>query len=159
MKKANVVAVNLSMSDNFFTLLNVPQEYEIDIQQLEANYIKLQQIFHPDKQVNKTRMEQVIALEYASKINKAYNILRDDQKRAEYLLSLVGVIINQEEGNNLNPDPSMLLEILELNENPTQFNIQQIKQECWEIFTKNFKERNFKVAGHAIIKLQFLNKL
>jgi len=136
----------------------LPQDFEIDSDQLEKNYIKLQQIFHPDKQINKTKLERLISLEHAAKINKAYNVLKDNKKRAEYLLYLEGIIINQEEGNNLSPDPAILVEILEIREAAQDFNIKNMQEECWEIFKKKFKEKAFQAAAQSIIKLQFLNK-
>ncbi len=150
--------VNHSMSDNFFILLNIPQEFEIDFERLEKNYVKLQQLFHPDKQVNKTKAEKLFALELAAKINKAYGVLKDDKKRAEYLLSLHGIIINQEEGNNIDPDKSMLLEILEISEDPLGYDIAKMKEKCWENFKLEFAKGSYKEAAQAIIKLQYLNK-
>lgn len=158
MKKENADVENLSMFDNFFKLLNLEQKFEIDYKQLDKNYTQLQQIFHPDKQINKNKLEKIFALEYAIKINEAYNILKDDKKRAEYLLFLEGIIINQEDGNNINPNKDILITMLDISENPNNYEIFDMKKECWEKFKHEFKEKNFQEAAQAIIKLQYLNK-
>lgn len=159
MKKANAAAENHSMSDNYFTMLNLPQEFDIDQNKLYKNYIKLQQILHPDKQVNKTRFEKILTLEYTAKVNQAYQTLKNDKKRAEYLLYLEGIIINQEEGNNIHPDPAMLLEILEISEDPKDYDISVMKHECWRVFKQYYAEKDLKSAAQGIIKLQYLNKI
>ncbi len=159
MKKANAAAENLSMYDNYFELLNLEKKFDINKDRLHQNYIRLQQILHPDKQFNKTNSEKFLAMEYTAKLNKAYQILNDDKKRAEYLLSLEGIIINKEENNNVHLDPIILNEILEINEEPEKYDISLIKQECWDSFINHYASNNFKAAAQEIIKLQYLNKL
>ncbi len=159
MRKENAGVENLSMSDNYFNLLNLVPKFEIDKENLYSNYIKLQQVFHPDKQQNKSKSEKLVTMEYAAKINKAYQILNDDKKRAEYLLFLEGIIINQEENNNIQPDSLMLNEILEMSENPEGYDISLMKTECWEAFQNSYAEGNLQTAAQFIIKLQYLNKI
>ena len=144
---------------NFFNLLNLEQIFDIDKDELHKNYIKLQQVLHPDKQINKSHVEKIMAMEYATKLNNAYQTLSDDKKRAEYLLSLDGIIINQEEGNNVAPDPIMLNEILEISENPESYNISLMKEEAWNIFKRNYIKRDLQEAAQSLIKLQYLNKI
>ena len=159
MKKANAAVENRSMYDNYFELLNLERKFDIDKNKLHVNYIRLQQVLHPDKQINKTNAQKFLAMEYASQLNKAYQILNDDKKRAEYLLSLDDIIINQEENNNVHPDPIMLNEILEISEEPEQYDISLMKQECWNSFINHYSNNNLKAAAQEIIKLQYLNKI
>ena len=147
-------------TSNYFELLGIKQDFLIDQELLYQNYLKLQHILHPDKLSTKSQAEKIISMEYTAKLNKAYNILNDDKKRAEYLLSLHGVIINVEENNNVQPDSLMLNEILELSEehqNPED--IHSMQQECWNIFRSNYSKGDFKAAAQGMIKLQYLNKL
>lgn len=159
MKKVNADVVSHFMSDNYFNWLNLDHKFDIDKEKLYQNYIKLQQILHPDKHLHKSGSERIVAMEYAAKINKAYQILNDDKKRAEYLLSLEGIIINQEENNNIHPDPVMLNEILEINEAPEDYDIPLMKAECWEGFQNNYAKGNLQIAAQFIIKLQYLNNI
>ena len=145
------------MFKNHFDLLGLWPEFEIDKEKLYQNYINLQQLLHPDKL--KPHAEKIFAMEYTAKLNNAYQTLNDDKKRAEYLLSLHNIIINQEEHNNINPEPEMLNEILELSEEPQKYDIKLMKKECLDIFKHNYAIKNFQTAALAIVKLQYLNKI
>lgn len=144
---------------NYFQLLGIEQSFKIDQEFLYQNYLKLQQILHPDKLLTKSNAEKLIAMEYISKLNNAYEILKDDKRRAEYLLYLNGIIINQEEGNNVAPSQLMLLEILEISENPIEQEIKEMQQECWNDFNDHYSKGEFQHAAQAIIKLQYLTKI
>lgn len=160
MKREDVVAENLFMSkieENYFQILDLKPEFAINQQLLQQNYLKLQQIFHPDKQTNKSTKEKIIAAEFSAKLNHIYQILKDDKKRAEYLLSLHKVIINSDD-SNLKPDPLMLAEILELNEEKNYNLIKEKQADCWNEFISNYPNDLAK-AGQAMIKLQYLNKI
>ena len=159
MKKENAAVENLFMFSNFFELLNMKQNFEIDQKELYNNYIKLQSFLHPDKLNSKSHAEKIITIEAASKLNEAYYILKDDKKRAEYLLYLNKIIINQETDNNVLPDPIMLNEILELSEDPDLNLIKSMKDECWNNFKINYSKNMLNEAAQAIIKLQYLNKI
>lgn len=146
------------MYKNYFNLLSVARNFDLDKNQLHSNYIALQHLLHPDKYINKTKSEKLLAIEYTSKLNKAYQTLNDDKSRAEYLLFLEGIIINQED-NNVHPDPMMLHEILELNEDPEGCNIPSMKEECLEGFKEHYSKGQFEAAAQEIIRLQYLSKI
>lgn len=145
--------------DNYFIMLNLEQKFDIDQKLLQENYLKLQQVCHPDKQINKTNSERIFLLEYTSKLNDAYETLKDDKKRAEYLLYLNGIILNQEEGNNVKPDPIMLSEILEMSENPENFTLNKVEQELWQNFSDSYNKKDLQTAAQQIIKLHYLSKI
>lgn len=153
--------VNHSMYDkeNYFDLFSILESVDIDQKKLDDNFLKLQNLIHPDKLIAKDSLERIVAAEFSAKINRAYDILNDNKKRAEYLLYLKGIVINQEEGNNINADPVMLNEILEMNENPEQYNLEQIKNVCYEKFKDFYTNGNYKAAAQCIIKLQYVSKL
>lgn len=160
MKKEDVDVENLSMSNNkqnYFELLNLPIEFEIDKNKLRTNYIKLQQLFHPDKLINKSSAERVIGATNAANLNHVYKVLGDDKKRAEYLLLLSNIIVNTDD-SNVKTDISMLAEIMELSENPDKDVIELLKKEAWKVFNENYPT-DLEKAAQAIIKLQYLTKL
>lgn len=161
MKKENAVAVNHSMSNqlNYFNLLGIEKDFDIDKEVLYKNFLELQKLYHPDKLINKPHIEKIASLSLASRINQAYETLNDDKKRAEYLLLLENIVINQEFGNNINPAPEMLIEILELSEDKDIEKIELLKEEAWGKFKYNYQIKNLKEAAQAIIKLQYLNKI
>jgi molecular chaperone HscB len=161
MKRANVDVGNHSMfkGDDYFIMFNLEQKFDIDQKLLQENYLKLQQICHPDKQINKTNSERIFLLKYASKLNDAYETLKDDKRRAEYLLFLNGIIINQEEGDNVKPDPIMLSEILEISEDPENFAFTDIQEELWQNFKDSYNKKDLQAAAQQIIKLHYLSKI
>jgi molecular chaperone HscB len=161
MRKVNAAVENLSMfnAGNFFELLNIKPDFEIDQDLLDQNYLKLQQILHPDKLTTKSNAEKLMAMEYVTKLNHAYKTLKNNKTRAEYLLSLNNIIINQEDGNNVNLDPIMLAEILELSEDPNLEDIEGMIKECWNNFKCSYSKGELQQAAQAIIKLQYLSKI
>ncbi len=154
--------------DNYFNILNLELNFDVNKEELYQNYIKLQQVFHPDKVINKPHAEKMQALEFTSTLNKAYQILSDDKLRAEYLLSLNNIHINREETNFI-ADSIMLNDMLELSEEVMEANSDELKSirerisqqsaECWTDFKEHYAENEFELAAHAMVKLQYLNKI
>ena len=68
---------------NHFELFNLPVALDIDFATLKAEFLKLQQQYHPDKAEDKDQ-----ALIKSSKINQAFKQLSAVDSRAAYLLSL-----------------------------------------------------------------------
>ena len=82
---------------NYFTLFDIKQEFMIDLVQLNINYKKLQQQYHPDNLYKKYRIYQsdvtadtLTLLEelsgYCAYINFAYKTLNNKLTRAIHLL-------------------------------------------------------------------------
>ena len=68
---------------NHFELFNLPVALDIDLATLKAEFLKLQQQYHPDKAEDKDQ-----ALIKSSEINQAFKALSAVDSRAAYLLSL-----------------------------------------------------------------------
>lgn len=68
---------------NHFELFNLPVTLDIDLAVLKAEFLKLQQQYHPDKAEDKDQ-----ALIQSSEINQAYKVLAQIDSRAGYLLAL-----------------------------------------------------------------------
>ncbi|MEG0486609.1 MAG: Fe-S protein assembly co-chaperone HscB [Acinetobacter sp.] len=66
-----------------FELFSLPEALDIDLATLKANFLKLQQQYHPDKAEDKDQ-----ALIKSSEINQAYKTLSNVDSRAAYLLAL-----------------------------------------------------------------------
>jgi molecular chaperone HscB len=145
------------LEQNYFELLNLPPQFEIDKKQLLANYVKLQELFHPDKLINKSSAERILGAKNSANLNNAYQVLGDDKKRAEHLLYIKDIIVNRDD-SNIKPDITMLAEIMELSEDPNESEITILKKECWDLFKMNYPN-DLQQAAQAIIKLQYLTKL
>lgn len=87
---------------NFFQLFGLAAHYRLDVAQLDHHYRLLQSQVHPDKFAHLPEPERRVSLQWATRINEAYQTLSDPLLRARYLLSLHGVD-TQEETNTAMP--------------------------------------------------------
>ena len=87
---------------DFFRLFNLPSRYQIDSAALEQSYRALQAQVHPDKFAHLSEHERRMAMQWATRANEGYQILRSPLNRARYLLSLHGVD-TQEDSNTAMP--------------------------------------------------------
>jgi molecular chaperone HscB len=78
-------------ADNYFALFDLPIAFILDKGKLSSRYRNLMQNLHPDRYAHSLEKERAIAVQTTSRINDAYNILREPLKRAVYLLELNGV--------------------------------------------------------------------
>lgn len=68
---------------NHFELFDLPVALDIDLATLKANFLRLQQQYHPDKAEDKNQ-----AMIKSSEVNQAYKVLSNVDSRAGYLLAL-----------------------------------------------------------------------
>lgn len=87
---------------NYFALFQLPQQFELNMTQLDTQYRKLQAEVHPDKFVSATPAERMQSMQMATLANEAYQILKQPTARARYLLQLQG-IATEEENNTAMP--------------------------------------------------------
>ncbi|MCS3407545.1 co-chaperone HscB [Serratia sp. AKBS12] len=99
---------------DYFTLFGLPVRYPVDGSLLASRYQDLQRQFHPDRFASQPERERLMALQQAATINEAYQTLKHPLKRAEYMLSLHGFDLGNEQ--NTLRDTAFLMEQLELRE-------------------------------------------
>lgn len=87
--------------------------FDIDPRQLRKEFLQLQAQAHPDRHqgADKARAEGASA-----RINEAYKTLQNPLLRAQYLLSLRGIDVAEDETAKVE-DPELLMEVLEMREN------------------------------------------
>ena len=98
---------------NHFKLFGLPQDFEVDIDQLTERYRELQRTFHPDNFANASALERRLSVQRAAQINQAFHTLKQPVERARYLLELHGV---DTESETAKVEQSFLLEQMELRE-------------------------------------------
>lgn len=106
--------MSFDLSSDYFRLFGLPVSFDIDTAQLTSRFRDLQQTIHPDRFASASEQERRLSLQYATRVNEAYRILRDPLERARYLLELKGVAWEDEQ-STLN-DPVFLMEQMELRE-------------------------------------------
>ncbi|MFD2179480.1 co-chaperone HscB [Veronia pacifica] len=99
---------------NHFELFGLPCQFELDGSSLSSCFRELQRKFHPDRFVTASEQDRLLAVQKAAQINDAYHTLNDPVRRAEYLLSLNGVDLKDEQQTM--QDPEFLMQQMELRE-------------------------------------------
>ena len=84
------------MSINFFTLLQLPEAFVIDLETLHQNYQSIQKDIHPDRFVTFDDEAKLESIKKTAQVNDAYQTLKSPIRRAEYLLQLKGINIHDE---------------------------------------------------------------
>lgn len=154
---------------NFFQLLKLEVNFAIDEKLLEKNYLSLQRTYHPDLFINK-QTEKLKALEMTMLINKAYEVIKSPLKRAEYLLSLQGIIVNSDGNDTIKPSIELLEKVMADKEALYEIeNAEQLKQfeniissekdKLVEELTELLAANDFTNAAQDTIKLRYLEKI
>lgn len=99
---------------DYFTLFGLPVRYDVDGSLLHSRYQELQRQFHPDRFAARPERERLLAIQQAATVNDAYQSLKHPLKRAEYMLSLHGFDLSNEQ--HTMRDTAFLMEQLELRE-------------------------------------------
>ena len=86
----------MQLSDDDFTLFGLPKQYALDRTALDAQWRRLQAEVHPDRFASEGASAQRLAMQWAVRVNEAYQRLRDPLKRAAYLCEQRGVAIDAE---------------------------------------------------------------
>lgn len=146
---------------NYFEIFNLPTDFVVDKNLLEHKYLQLQQQFHPDQ-------NNVEDLNFSIILNNAYVTLNDDFLRAQYLLLLKNIDINDDE-NSIKPTQPTLEYILQLQEDIacgydlSKLNIlyQDIQNEIanlLENFSKYYLKNDLNFSTQLLIKAKYLTK-
>src|SRR3954452_10130775 len=111
------------MARDHFEVLGIPRAYHLDAADLESRYLALQKETHPDRFAKALPGERMEAVVRNTELNDAYKILKNDIKRAEYLLKLEGIDLGEEKPQSttaatkqLVVDAKLLMEVMELRE-------------------------------------------
>lgn len=157
---------------DYFTLFGLSPNYTLDNEQLTRRFQDLQRQYHPDRFATCSEQEKMQSLQQAATINAAYQTLRHPLKRAEYMLLLQGIDINNEQ--HTMHDTAFLMEQLALREELDDIESSSKVLELLTIFIKNVKQMqqtrsalmvtqlnamDWEQAADTVRKLRFLDKL
>ncbi|MEO8377602.1 MAG: Fe-S protein assembly co-chaperone HscB [Candidatus Sumerlaeota bacterium] len=99
--------------DDYFQIFGLAPRLRLDAEALRISFLDLSRKYHPDFHANASDEEKRTSLQRSSEINNAYKTLRDDQKRAEYVIEKFGKGI---ESNKNAVPPELLQEMFEIQE-------------------------------------------
>ena len=106
------VAMKLDSDD--FELFGIPRLHALDRAALDARWRILQGEVHPDRFAVEGAAAQRVAMQWAVRVNEAYQRLKDPLKRAAYLCELAGAHIDAE--NNTAMPAAFLMQQMEWRE-------------------------------------------
>ncbi|MCJ7543896.1 MAG: Fe-S protein assembly co-chaperone HscB [Phycisphaerae bacterium] len=75
---------------DYFTLLGLPRQFELDEDLLTGRFHTLSRAVHPDTHGAESADAQLLALQISAAVNDAYRTLKSPALRAAYLLELLG---------------------------------------------------------------------
>ena len=167
--------MTINLKQNYFQLFNVPEAYDLDVSTLAPRYRDIQSAIHPDNFANGSAQEKRLSVQQAALINEAFETLKSPLKRAQYMLSLRGIAINDQSAAKL--DSGFLMEQMELRESLSEIPEQAEPFDALEVLTDQVRQmkkviiaaiqNKFQAASsddldaiHSMThKLQFLDKL
>ncbi|GBL04755.1 Fe-S protein assembly co-chaperone HscB [Glaciecola sp. KUL10] len=82
---------------NYFSLYNLPEQFEVDLDKLKQNYQTLQKMTHPDRFANASDQQKRLTMQKNAQVNDAYTVLKSPIARAEHLLQLRGLELASEQ--------------------------------------------------------------
>ena len=156
---------------NYFELLSLPTQFEIDATLLDQHYRKLQSEVHPDRFVTASANERMQSMQVATQANEAYQTLKNTTARARYLLQLNG-IETLEESNTSMPADFLMLQ-MEWREAIDDANtakdvsalealldeIKQMTKALSQNLNSQFAEKSYSLASESVRKLSFIDKI
>jgi molecular chaperone HscB len=81
----------MTSATNHFELFGLPTSFRIDADALDRAYRALQAEVHPDRHAGGSDVDRRIAMQASTRVNAAYQALKDPIERARYLLQLRGI--------------------------------------------------------------------
>jgi molecular chaperone HscB len=86
----------MNLADDDYTLFGLPQQFALDRSELDARRRDLQARVHPDRFASEGAAAQRLAMQWAVRVNEAWQRLKDPLSRGAYLCERRGVFINAE---------------------------------------------------------------
>ena len=155
-----------------FALFGLPFAFRIDADRLDQRFREVQSQVHPDRFAHAGDAERRLSLQWATRVNEGYQVLKTPLSRAKYLLHLAGV----ESGidNNLSMPPDFLMEQMEWREAVAEARqardydeLEQILHRVKQGLNSGYERlgvllddrRDYPEAADCVRRLMFLEKL
>jgi molecular chaperone HscB len=155
-----------------FALFGLPRAFRIDSPALDEHFREFQARVHPDRFARAGESERRVSLQWATRINEAYQTLKNPLSRARYLLGLAGHGVDL--GNNTAMPPEFLMEQMEWREAVAEARqarevaeLEDLRHRVRQRMNKSYgrlaelidDERDTAAAADAVRRLMFLEKL
>jgi molecular chaperone HscB len=94
----------VKLDDDDFTLFGLPAAHALDRAGLDTRWRQLQAEVHPDRFASEGAAAQRLAMQWAVRVNEAYQRLKDPVRRAAYLCEQRGAAIAAERNTAMPAD-------------------------------------------------------
>jgi molecular chaperone HscB len=105
---------SLQAMHNHFELFGLPLKFQVEADALERAYREIQSRVHPDRFAHAGDAERRASLQWTTRVNEAFQTLKNPVARAKHLLELNGVDVAFE--TNTAMPPEFLMKQMELRE-------------------------------------------
>jgi molecular chaperone HscB len=99
---------------NHFELFGLPPAFAVEAEALERSYREIQSKVHPDRFAHAGDAERRASLQWTTRVNEAFRVLKNPVQRAKHLLELHGVDVAFETNTAMPQD--FLMQQMELRE-------------------------------------------
>ena len=159
----------MQVMQSHFALFGLPATFSVEGEALERSYREIQSRVHPDRFAHAGDAERRASLQWTTRVNEAYRVLKSPVQRAKYLLELNGVDLAFE--TNTQMPPEFLVRQLELREALAEARApealerlqgevhqerRQLERGIGELIDAR---RDYAAAAGEVRKLMFLDKL
>ena len=110
----SAAAARALTSSSHFELFGLPSAFSIDLPTLEKAYRDIQSRVHPDRFAHAGDAERRASLQWTTRVNEAFQVLKNPVSRAQHLLALHGVDVAFE--TNTAMPQQFLMQQMELRE-------------------------------------------
>lgn len=156
---------------NYFSLFDIAEQYQVNLDSLEQRYLVLQRLTHPDRYASASDQEKRMYLQKNAQVNDGYHVLSDMVLRGEHLLTVRGIELPSEQETI--GDTEFLMEQMDLRESLADVdNLEEIQaliksigksiadysERISQLLTHNTDTNNHS-AGLELSKLKFLKKI
>src|SRR3954468_7010629 len=104
----------LTSSGNHFELFGLQPAFALDVEALERAYREIQSQVHPDRFAHAGDAERRASLQWTTRVNESFQVLKHPVSRASHLLELHGVDVAFETNTAMPAD--FLMQQMELRE-------------------------------------------
>ena len=162
----------INFNSDYFALFGLIPVFRIDALALDKRFREVQAQVHPDRFVHAGESERRLSLQWATRVNEAYQSLKQPLVRAQYLLSLAGHDVGKE--SNTSMPPEFLMEQMEWREAVAEARqahehaeLEQLHHRVKQRMIKRYEElaellddrQDYSAAADAVRRLMFLEKL
>ncbi len=162
----------INFSSDHFSLLGLTPAFRIDTLSLDKRFREIQARVHPDRFAHAGESERRVSLQWATRVNEAYQTLKNPLTRAQYLLDLAGKSVDME--NNTSMPPEFLMEQMEWREAVAEARqaqeygeLEQLHHRVRQRMNKRYEQlaellddqRDYALAADRVRRLMFLEKL